>query len=61
MSLSSFIVLLFALAVAAVLLRGLVNMMLGGDANLSQRLMRLRVALQFLAILVVMGVLWLRA
>lgn len=61
MTFSSFVVLIFALAVAAVLVRGLVNMMLGGDANLSQRLMRLRVALQFLAIIVVMGVLWLRA
>ncbi len=46
--------------VVVVLLAGLVNMMRGGSANVSQRLMRLRVILQFLAIAVVMGVLYLR-
>ena len=48
-------------AVAVVLLFGLVNMMRGGSPNTSQRLMRLRVLLQFLAIVVIMGVLWWRA
>lgn len=48
------------LAVAVVLLLGLINMMRGGSSNLSQKLMRWRVGLQFLAIVVVMGVLWLR-
>lgn len=41
-------------AVALVLLAGLWNMMRGGDPNLSQRLMRWRVILQFVAICVVM-------
>ncbi|GJE73997.1 MULTISPECIES: twin transmembrane helix small protein [Methylorubrum] len=54
------LVLLACLAVAAVLLFGLVNMMRGGSANLSQKLMRLRVLLQFVAIIVIMGVVWWR-
>ena len=49
------------LAVAAVLLLGLFNMMRGGSPNTSQRLMRLRVLLQFVAIIVIMGVVWWRA
>lgn len=48
-------------AVAVVLVLGLLNMMRGGSANTSQTLMRWRVGLQFLAIIVVMGVLWLRS
>jgi hypothetical protein len=47
-------------AVAIVLLLGLVNMMRGGSANLSQVLMRWRVGLQFIAIIIILGVLWLR-
>ncbi|AWN53237.1 MULTISPECIES: twin transmembrane helix small protein [Methylobacterium] len=54
------IVLIACLAVAVVLLFGLANMLRGGSANVSQRLMRLRVVLQFVAILVIMGVLWWR-
>jgi len=49
------------LAVAAILLLGLFNMMRGGSPNTSQRLMRLRVLLQFVAIIVIMGVVWWRA
>ena len=45
-------------AVAIVLLLGLANMMRGGSANTSQRLMRLRVLLQFIAIIVIMTTLW---
>jgi hypothetical protein len=45
-------------AVAVVLLLGLYNMMRGGSANTSQRLMRLRVLLQFIAIVVIMATLW---
>jgi uncharacterized membrane protein YesL len=45
-------------AVAIVLLLGLYNMMRGGDSNMSQKLMRWRVILQFLAIIVVMAVLY---
>ena len=47
-------------AVAIVLVMGLANMWRGGDANLSQRLMRWRVGLQFVAIVIIMGVLFLR-
>ncbi len=47
-------------AVALVLLLGLVNMLRGGSMNTSQRLMRWRLGLQFAAILIIMGVLWLR-
>jgi hypothetical protein len=45
-------------AVALVLLAGLVNMMRGGSGNTSQKLMRLRVLLQFIAIVVIMCTLW---
>jgi len=45
-------------AVAIVLLLGLVNMMRGGSPNTSQRLMRLRVLLQFVAIVVIMATIW---
>jgi Hypoxia induced protein conserved region len=45
-------------AVALVLLMGLVNMMRGGSPNTSQRLMRLRVLLQFVVICVTMFTLW---
>jgi len=48
-------------AVAVVLLLGLANMLRGGSPNLSQKLMRLRVLLQFIAIIVIMGVVWWRA
>ena len=47
-------------AVALVLLFGLVNMMRGGSPNTSQKLMRWRVGLQFVAIIILMGVLWQR-
>ncbi len=42
------------LAVTAVLVLGLVNMMRGGSPNTSQRLMRLRVLFQFVAIVIAM-------
>ncbi len=48
-------------AVALVLLAGLVNMMRGGSGNTSQKLMRLRVLLQFVAIVVIMFTLWVMA
>jgi hypothetical protein len=41
-------------AVFVVLLLGLWNMMRGGSPNLSQKLMRWRVGLQFVAIVVIM-------
>ncbi len=46
--------------VFAVLVAGMVNMVRGGSSNTSQRLMRWRVGLQFVAILVVMIVLYFR-
>ncbi|MBX6328716.1 MAG: twin transmembrane helix small protein [Pseudolabrys sp.] len=46
------------LAVAAVLCLGLVNMMRGGSPNRSQQLMRLRVLLQFVAIVLIMITIW---
>ncbi len=46
-------------AVAVVLLLGLANMMRGGSPNTSQRLMRLRVLLQFVAIVIIMVTIWL--
>lgn len=46
-------------AVFIVLVFGLVNMLRGGSPNVSQKLMRLRVVLQFLVIVVVVLVAWL--
>jgi len=45
-------------AVAIVLVLGLVNMMRGGSPNRSQKLMRLRVLLQFVALVVIMITIW---
>jgi hypothetical protein len=56
--LSNYIVPIALAAVAIVLLLGLINMMRGGSPNTSQRLMRLRVLLQFVAIIVAMTALW---
>ena len=44
--------------VAFVLLLGLANMMRGGSPNTSQRLMRWRVLMQFIAIIVLMATVW---
>jgi hypothetical protein len=52
----------FALAaVVLVLLLGFVNMMRGGSSNRSQQLMRLRVILQFVAIVIMMTSLYFAA
>jgi hypothetical protein len=45
-------------AVAVVLVLGLFNMMRGGSPNTSQKLMRLRVLLQFIAVVVIMAAIW---
>lgn len=42
-------------AVAIILLLGLLNMVRGGGSNLSQRLMRARVLMQFAAVVVMLG------
>lgn len=46
-------------AVALVLFLGLFNMLRGGSPNRSQKLMRLRVVLQFVAIIIIMATIWL--
>ena len=46
-------------AVAIVLLFGLVNMMRGGSPYTSQKMMRLRVVMQFVALVVIMITIWL--
>ena len=56
--LGSIILPLAVAAVAIVLLFGLINMMRGGSPNRSQNLMRLRVLLQFVAIVITMIVVW---
>ena len=55
---SHFLVPAAIVAVAIVLLLGLINMMRGGSPNRSQKLMRLRVLLQFIAIIVIMATIW---
>lgn len=55
---SHFLVPAAIIAVALVLMLGLINMMRGGSPNRSQQLMRLRVLLQFVAIIVIMVTIW---
>ncbi len=53
------IISVIALAVVAIILfMGLWNMFRGGNPNLSQKLMRARVAAQFVAIVVILGALF---
>ncbi len=47
-------------SVAVVLVLGLFNTWKGGDPNLSQKLMRWRIGLQFVAIVIIMSVLAVR-
>ena len=56
--LSSIILPIAVASVALVLLLGLINMMRGGSPNRSQKLMRLRVLLQFVAIVIAMLAVW---
>jgi hypothetical protein len=56
--LSTYIVPMAIAAVAVVLLLGLYNMLRGGSPNLSQKLMRWRVVLQFIAIIIIMLTVW---
>jgi hypothetical protein len=55
---SHYLVPIVIVGVAIVLVLGLVNMMRGGSPNRSQELMRLRVLLQFVAIVVIMATIW---
>ena len=57
-ALAYFIVPIALGAVALVLLFGLTNMMRGGSPWRSQKLMRLRVLLQFIAIVIIMITIW---
>jgi hypothetical protein len=56
--LSDTVVIVALAAVFIVLVLGLWNMLRGGSPSRSQNLMRWRVGLQFLAIIVVMTVIW---
>ena len=56
--LSDTVVVVALIAVFIVLIIGLWNMLRGGSPSRSQNLMRWRVGLQFLAIIVVMAVIW---
>jgi hypothetical protein len=56
--LSTILIPIAVAAVAVVLLLGLINMMRGGSPNRSQKLMRLRVLLQFVAIIITMLAVW---
>jgi hypothetical protein len=56
--LSSILLPIAVAAVALVLLLGLINMMRGGSPNRSQKLMQLRVLLQFVAIVITMLTVW---
>jgi hypothetical protein len=52
------VILIALIAVAAVLALGLLNMAVGGSASRSQTLMRWRIALQFLAIVIIMAAIY---
>jgi hypothetical protein len=54
-----FLAIVFMVAVVAVLIRGLVNLMRGGSGVTSNKLMQARVALQFVAIVLLLIVVWL--
>jgi len=56
--LSTYVVPMAIAAVAVVLLLGLYNMLRGGSPTLSQKLMRWRVVLQFIAVIVIMLTVW---
>ncbi|MEW7009139.1 twin transmembrane helix small protein [Lentilitoribacter sp. EG35] len=50
---------IFMIAVAVVLVRGLINMVRAGDGNLSNKLMRMRILLQAIAVVLIVATLWL--
>jgi hypothetical protein len=56
--LSSIVLPIAVASVAVVLFLGLANMLRGGSPNRSQQLMRLRVVLQFVAIVITMVTVW---
>lgn len=60
-TLLEYILPLVMLGVAAIIVAGLWNMLKGGSSDRSQRLMRLRIIVQFGAIVLIMGILFLRS
>jgi hypothetical protein len=58
-ALTAYIIPIALAAVTVVLFAGLWNMLRGGSPNLSQKLMRWRVGLQFIAIVIVMTAIYL--
>jgi hypothetical protein len=50
----NFLAILVMVAVVVVLIRGLVNMMRGGSGNTSNKLMQMRVLLQFIALMLIL-------
>lgn len=54
-----FLAIIVMVAVAIVLVRGLFNMMKGGSPSTSNKLMQMRVLLQFVAIVLIVITLWL--
>jgi hypothetical protein len=52
------VIIVALIAVAVVLALGLLNMAVGGSASRSQMLMRWRIALQFLAIIIIMAAIY---
>ncbi len=59
MNVTSIVTILALAAVSFILFWGLWNMFRGGDPNLSQKLMRARVIAQLVAIVAILGALWL--
>jgi hypothetical protein len=53
-----FLAIIAMIAVAVVLLLGLRNMLRNGDGNTSNKLMRLRIIFQFIAVLLMVGALY---
>lgn len=53
-----YLILVVMAAVVFVLIRGLINMMRGGSGNLSNKLMQMRVLLQFVAVVLIVIVMW---
>ena len=54
-----YLIIVLMIAVLVVLLVGLRNMMKGGDANFSNKMMQLRVFLQFIAVVAIVIVVYL--
>lgn len=50
----NFLAVLVMIAVVVVLIRGLMNMMRGGSGNTSNKLMQMRVLLQFIALVLIL-------